>query len=541
MKWLVAVCMAMTACGVAPGLPDASGNGGGGEKDAGVVTKPDAATILEDAGTNEEDAGAPDAGQPDAGQPDAGGPETSCSDGIDDDQDGLIDCLDPDCAARTCRGSAGDCDLAESCSNGACPADAFVSPATTCRASAGGCDMPEACTGAAAACPADLMKSGGVECRASAGECDTAETCTGVTATCPVDALLPATYVCRTPTGPCDVAETCLGTKVTCPPDGWAQAGFECRPAAGDCDVAETCSGVSDACPVNQFIPASMSCRASVGSCDIEESCTGSSPSCPNNLFRPSGYICGPSVGGCDIVEVCNGATAACPPNVYQSPGFVCSAASCVSNMWKPEVSCNGTAQCDVANETSCGAYVCMNANQCFTSCGSDAACAVGQYCSADPFGGGGNNCLPKRADGTSCFKVSQCSSGACTQFWRDADNDTFTTTAASFCGTTPPGGFRSAAKGLDCDDTAPSVFPGQTAFFATPRAGGGFDYDCDGIQTQQFPTTGFCSQFGCSNPGKVWTGTSVPQCGALGNLLQSCTANPFCSYMAAVTAQGCR
>lgn len=65
------------------------------------------------------DAGAVDAGFDDAGV-DAGdgrgcfGPEQACDNGLDDDGDGLVDCVDPDCDARTCFNGM-------TCSSRTCP------------------------------------------------------------------------------------------------------------------------------------------------------------------------------------------------------------------------------------------------------------------------------------------------------------------------------------------------------------------------------------------------------------------------------------
>jgi len=36
-------------------------------------------------------------------------------------------------------------------------------------------------------------------------------------------------------------------------------------------------------------------------------------------------------------------------------------------------------------------------------------------------------------------------------------------------------------ANGTDCDDTNANAYPGQTAFFVTPRSNGHYDYNCNG------------------------------------------------------------
>ena len=39
------------------------------------------------------------------------GIESLCSDGADNDGDGLVDCADPDCTGQICRESSGICDI----------------------------------------------------------------------------------------------------------------------------------------------------------------------------------------------------------------------------------------------------------------------------------------------------------------------------------------------------------------------------------------------------------------------------------------------
>src|SRR5205814_8183018 len=104
-------------------------------------------------------------------------------------------------ARRTCGRSAGQCDVAETCTGtaGACPADGFASASTSCTgASQGGaCDNDAAdhCTGTGNAC-VDVFRAASFTCRASAGECDVAETCTGTAGACPVDGFASASTSC---------------------------------------------------------------------------------------------------------------------------------------------------------------------------------------------------------------------------------------------------------------------------------------------------------------------------------------------------------
>jgi hypothetical protein len=67
----------------------------------GFCTLPgDADAGDDDAGMHVMDAGAPDAGTHDAGV------QENCTDGVDNNGDGLVDCEDPDCALKRCQPSS---------------------------------------------------------------------------------------------------------------------------------------------------------------------------------------------------------------------------------------------------------------------------------------------------------------------------------------------------------------------------------------------------------------------------------------------------
>jgi hypothetical protein len=70
-----------------------------------------------------------------------------------------------------------------------------------------------------------------------------------------------------------------------------------------------------------------------------------------------------------------------------------------------------------------------------------------------------------------------------------------------------------------DCDDADDRVYPGQTGAFTTPKASGGFDYDCNGVEEKLSDTT---LGEGCHEDifgpclGTGWLG-AVPACGQAG------------------------
>jgi hypothetical protein len=84
---------------------------------------------------------------------------------------------------------------------------------------------------------------------------------------------------------------------------------------------------------------------------------------------------------------------------------------------------------------------------------------------------------------------------------------------------------------GDDCCDGDPNVYPGQTTYFATPTACGGYDYDCDGIATTQYGLASCQSSvLSCSGDGF----NQITACGveasfsvcASSALLSPCTAS---------------
>lgn len=69
----------------------------------------------------------------------------------------------------------------------------------------------------------------------------------------------------------------------------------------------------------------------------------------------------------------------------------------------------------------------------------------------------------------------------------------------------------------VDCDDGDARARPGQEGFFETPRASGGFDFNCDGRDEPYNATLGGACRddwFECVGTG--WA-TTVPACGATG------------------------
>ena len=222
-------------------------------------------------------------------------------------------------STTTCRVSAGQCDVAESCDGVSkdCPADGFAAATTTCvgTSTGGPCDGTDSCSGTANTC-VDGFQSATTTCRASAGQCDVAESCTGSSGACPANGFQPATTACTGTSngGPCDGTDSCDGAGACV--DGFKSSTTTCRESAGQCDVAESCTGSSGACPANGFQPATTACTGTSngGACDGTDSCDGAG-ACVDG-FQPATTICRPSAGGCDIPESCTGSSSVCPVDV---------------------------------------------------------------------------------------------------------------------------------------------------------------------------------------------------------------------------------
>ena len=216
--------------------------------------------------------------------------------------------------ARVCRGSAGSCDVAESCDGvlTTCPVDTFELPVVPCRPADGDCDVTEFCTGFSPSCPTNDFAPSSQACRTAVGDCDKTDFCSGSDKDCPtLDEVQPNTVTCRPvpggAAGVCDVEEKCDGTTKTCPADAFKDNTNQCRNATLPCDVPENCSGSAADCPADDVAPTTTVCRPAPGVCDEAENCDGTLKTCPTDTFKPTTTQCrGPAVV-CDAAEFCAG------------------------------------------------------------------------------------------------------------------------------------------------------------------------------------------------------------------------------------------
>ena len=417
-------------------------------------------------------------------------------------------------AGTSCRASAGDCDVAETCTGASadCPIDEFVAVGTQCRAAVGDCDVAEVCDGVSPACPADAVLAGDTECRAAAGDCDVAEVCDSVTGVCPADDFLVAGTECRAVAGDCDVAETCTGVGAACPVDAFWAAGTECRAVAGDCDTSETCDGVSAACPADEFLAAGTVCRTAVGLCDADEICNGSSADCPVDELLPYGTQCRAAAGLCDEPEICIGSSADCPEDGFVAAGTECRAAA---------------GECDVAEH-------CMGSSP---VCPPDEFEPDGTPCPDDLFCNGEETCLigvcepgTDPCPGLGCDEDSDtciCDSHDDCAYLDDQCNRGVCNFDSGLCEIEPANLGESCDDGLFCTVDEVCIFfrleAGSAAPFPAAICGDGILRDCSALDDA-------CNTGICDEDADACVKDPTPHEGEACDDGDACTTNGICS-----------
>jgi len=361
--------------------------------------------------------------------------ETNCKDGIDDDCDGRIDCLDPDCDAKTCED--GDlCTEGETCSSSACSGgtaktcddgntctDDTCDPKTGCKNAPldmGTCDDGDVCT--------DGDKCVAGKC-AGTSSCDDGNPCTD-------DACGPSGCTHTNNTKPCEDGDACTVNDV-------CEAGA-CKPGtAKSCDDSNACTD---------------------DSCDPKTGCknTNNTGPCNDALFCNGADTCAggactvhagdPCTKGCDEAgDKCLGCTVDgdCGPITYGAWGACGGFAS----------TCDSTGtQSRTVTTPTCGGGACTYAttteSRACTRVTEGTVCGAITYGAFGACGGFANTCdtsgTQSRSVTTPTCKTDVCTNVASTE----AQACTRTTNGVS-CGTTTYGawggcgGFASA-----CDTT---------------------------------------------------------------------------------------
>lgn len=99
--------------------------------------------------------------------------------------------------------------------------------------------------------------------------------------------------------------------------------------------------------------------------------------------------------------------------------------------------------------------------------------------------------------------------------FYADADADGFGDPRSPSVSCTPQSSF--VADGTDCYDGNARAYPDSPEFMEVDRGDGSYDYNCDNVETLQYPDLYACKADVSYNFG--WDGSPVPNCGESGIL----------------------
>jgi len=103
------------------------------------------------------------------------------------------------------------------------------------------------------------------------------------------------------------------------------------------------------------------------------------------------------------------------------------------------------------------------------------------------------------------------------------------------------PGAPGFATTDDDCDDADADVFPTQPMFFGTPRASGGYDYDCNGAEQAEHRLGALCASGGACMLIQAGFLPPIPRCGLEGTFASDCTgADSSCAFTEMRRVQRC-
>lgn len=303
----------------------------------------------------------------------------------------------------------------------------------------------------------------------------------------------------------------CTGTCQTCSVDKG-----KCTPIAKGQDPEKECKATprEDAGAAPEPDAQALADGGVTPDAQVEEDDGGSTINLPDAGFEQKDETCAGSCNGAGACEFpksettcgtkfCNTRSAAgrfacdgkgrCELGVEQCKSFSCEGNEC-RTMCSEQNDCLKTHFCNptgICQERLANGITCGNPDECRSG-----FCSTGVCCNSEcnfP----GADCKKANFVGQ-CKCATDCGTGSCRLFYKDADNDGYGDVNAAFpgsatvaCDNLPAPATYSATKN-DCDDGDPNVHPGQTGYFATPSlTKGTLDYNCDGViskETREYP-----------------------------------------------------
>ena len=293
-----------------------------------------------------------------------------------------------------------------------------------------------------------------------------------------------------------------------CASDADCIAGHSCvNGSCGPKALGQPCSAASECgsgfCA--DGVCCATACTGSCRSCALSTSLGTCAPA-PLGAGDPHGVCVDQHASSCGTDGTCDGAG-----GCHRYPtGTECAPEKCATGIYTPVSTCDATGNCRAPDAITCAPYVC-NGARCFTACGNDMACSMGNVCAQGSCGLKPNGAFCSA--GTEC-QSSQCAQGVCCatacagSCFSCALTGTMGLCTAVPTGLPDPAGMCGdqgpASCGTDgkCQAGACQKYPQGTACAGAscPATGSTFTAGgtCDGAGTCMVPGATSCFPFGC-------------------------------------------
>ena len=123
--------------------------------------------------------------------------------------------------------------------------------------------------------------------------------------------------------------------------------------------------------------------------------------------------------------------------------------------------------------------------------------------------------------------------------YYADSDGDGYGDASATAVSCSAPSGY--VSNDSDCYDSNADANPTQAGYFDVDRGDGSYDYDCNGVNDQQYTSRGSCGGWPACTTYAGWV-TAVIRCGRTDDYITSCSTDwTSCTEYAETRTQACR